>query len=87
MKKNTSALIDAIEDVGLEENVQGPIYMAVSRHQNTEQNYDMNTRIANRFVENFSQFKYFGTRVIIRNFIPEKIKTRLNSDNAFYHLV
>jgi hypothetical protein len=34
-----------------------------------------------------SQFKYLGTTVTNQNLIQEEIKRRLNSGNAYYHLV
>jgi hypothetical protein len=56
-------------------------YMLLSRHQNAGQNHDI--KIANRSFEIVAQFKYFGTTVINQNLIPEKIKSRLNSGNAY----
>jgi hypothetical protein len=56
-----------------------------SRHQNADQNQDI--KIANRYFENVSQFKYLGTTVTNQNLIQEEIKKRLNSGNACYHSV
>jgi hypothetical protein len=56
--------------------------MLLSRHQNAGQNHDM--KIANRSFENVAQFKYLGTTVTNQK---QKIKRRLNSDNACYHSV
>jgi hypothetical protein len=42
-------------------------------------------KIANRSLENVSQFRYLGTTVTNQNFIQEEIKRRLNSGNACYH--
>jgi len=33
----------------------------------------------------FAKFKYFGKTVTDQNYIPEDIKSRLNSGNACYH--
>jgi hypothetical protein len=79
------ALIDASKEVGLEINVVNTTFMLLSRHQNVGQNRDI--KIANRSVENVSQFKYLGTTVTNQNLIQEEIKRRLNSGNACYHLV
>jgi hypothetical protein len=45
-KKNAETLIDASKEVGLEVNAEKTKYMFLSRHQNAEQNYNIN--IANR---------------------------------------
>jgi hypothetical protein len=68
--------------VGLEVNTEK--YMLLPRHQNAGQNH--NTNIANRFFENVAQFKYLGTTVTYKNLF-EEIKSRLNSRNAWFHLV
>jgi hypothetical protein len=57
----------------------------MSHHQNAGQNRDIN--IANRSLENLSQFKYMGTKVTNQNLIQEEIKGRLNSGNVCYHAV
>jgi hypothetical protein len=77
--------IDANKDVGLEINVEKTKYKLLALHQNTGQNWDI--RIANRIFENVLQFKYLGTTITNQNLILEKIKRRLNSDNACYHSV
>jgi hypothetical protein len=59
--------------------------MLLSRHQNVVQNRDI--KIANKSLENVSQFKSLGTTVTNQNFIQEEIKRRLNSGNACYHSV
>jgi hypothetical protein len=60
-------LIDVSKEVGLEVNVDKTKYMLLSRHQNVGQNRDI--KIANRSLENVSQFKYLGTTVTNQNFI------------------
>jgi hypothetical protein len=59
--------------------------MLLSRPQNVGQNRDI--KIANRSLENVSQFKYLGTTVTNQNFIQEEFKRRLDSGNACYHSV
>jgi hypothetical protein len=55
------------------------------RQQNVDRNRDI--KIANRLFENVSRFKYWGMAVSNQNLIQEEIKRRLNSGNAYYHLV
>jgi hypothetical protein len=43
--------------------------------------------VANWSFGNVSQFRYLGTTVTNENLIRERIKRRLNSDNACYHPV
>jgi hypothetical protein len=59
-------------------------YMLLSRHQNAEQNHDI--EIGNRCFEIVAQFRYLGTTVTNQNSIQEEI-SRLNSGNACYHSV
>jgi hypothetical protein len=56
----------------------------LSRHQNVGPNRDI--KIANRSIENVSQF-FFGATVTNQNLIQEEIKRRLKSGNACYHSV
>jgi hypothetical protein len=74
IKKNTVTFTDASREA-----------MLLSRRQNAGQNRDI--KIANRSFEYVSQFKYLGTTITYQNVIQEKIKRRLNSGNACYHLV
>jgi hypothetical protein len=59
--------------------------MLLSRLQNIGQNHDI--KIADRCIENVSQFKYLGTTITNQNLIQEEIKRRLNSGNACNHSV
>jgi hypothetical protein len=83
IQKNTETLIDASREVGLEIIAEKTKFMLLSRHQNVDQNRDLN--IANRSFENVSKIKYLGTTVTNQNFIQEEMKRRLNSGNACYH--
>jgi hypothetical protein len=72
MKKITETLTDFTKGVGLELNSEKTKYMLLYRHQNADQDYDVN--IANRPIENVTQFKYLGTTVTKQNWIQEDIK-------------
>jgi predicted HNH restriction endonuclease len=86
-KKNTEALLDASEEVGLEINPQKTkkAYMLMSRCQKAGQKHSIN--IAYRFCEGVAKFKYLGTTLTDQNGMHEEIKSRLNSGNACYHSV
>jgi hypothetical protein len=58
---STQILTDAGKEVGLEVNIEKTEYMLLSRHQHAGQNHDI--KVANRSVENVSQFRYLGTIV------------------------
>jgi hypothetical protein len=64
INKNMETLIDASKGVGLEIKVEKTKYILLSRYQNEGQNRDI--KIANRSLENVSQFKYLGTRAKIK---------------------
>jgi hypothetical protein len=67
VKRNTGTLIDASEEVGLEENIEKTKYMLVSCDQNADHNWDI--KIGNRSFENVSYFKYLGMAVTNQNLI------------------
>jgi hypothetical protein len=54
-------------------------------HQKAGPNHSV--KIANRSLENVSQFRCLATRVTHQTSIQEEIKRRLNSGNACYHSV
>jgi hypothetical protein len=60
-------------------------HMLLSRHQNAGQNHGI--KMANRCFEYVAQFRYLGITRTNQNSILKKIKGRLNSGNACYHLV
>jgi hypothetical protein len=84
-KKTTDTLTDASKELGLQINVDKTKYMILSRHQNVGQNREI--KIANKSLENVSQFKYLVTTVTNQNLIQEEIKRIFNSGSACYHSV
>jgi hypothetical protein len=44
-------------------------------------------KVDNRWFENVAKFRYLGTTITNQNLIQEEIKRRLNSGNAYCHLV
>jgi hypothetical protein len=85
IKKNTEALIYAINEVGLEVNPEKTKYMLMSRSQKIGQKHSI--KIANRSFEDVATFKYFGTTLTDQNYMHEEIKSRQNPGNACCHLV
>jgi hypothetical protein len=68
-KRETS--FDASKEVGPEENTKKTKYMLQSCNQNEGQNW--NIKIADRFLENVVEFKYFGTKVTNQNLVQTKL--------------
>ena len=85
MKKNTRDLVFAKKEAGLEVNADKANYMVMSRDQNAGRSH--NIKIDNSSFERVEQFRYLGTTLRNRNFIQEKIKSRLKSGNACCHSV
>jgi hypothetical protein len=85
IQKNTKALLDAGKEVGLEVNPEKTNYMLVSRYQKAGQRQSIKT--VNRSFESVAKFRYLGKTLTDQNFIREEIKSRLNSENAYYHSV
>jgi hypothetical protein len=83
--KNTKALLDASEEVGLEVNPEKTRYMLMSRCQKAGQWHCI--KRANRSFENVAKFKYLGTTPTDQNCIHEEIKSRPNLESASYHSV
>jgi hypothetical protein len=85
IKENTETLLEASMDIGLEINAEKTKYMIMSRHPNSGQN--QNIRITNESFENVAKFIYLWKTLTTQNDIYDEIKSRLNSRNAFYHLI
>jgi hypothetical protein len=85
IKKNTDALLDANEEVGLEVNKEKTKCMLMSGSQKIGQRHSI--KIANRFFEDVAKFKCLGTTLTDENYMHEEIKNRLNSLNACYHSI
>jgi hypothetical protein len=79
--ENTETLLEASRDIGLEINAEKTKYMIMSRHPNSGQN--QNVKIANESFENVAKLKYLGTTLTSKNDIQDKMKSRLNSGNAW----
>jgi hypothetical protein len=59
--------------------------MLMSRSQKIGEKHSI--KIGNRCFEDVAKFKYLGTTLTDQNCMHKKIKSRLNSGNACYHLV
>ena len=59
--------------------------MAMSRDQNTKQNY--NIKMDNKTFESVEQFKYLGTTLTNQNSIQKELKSRMKSGNSCYNSV
>ena len=59
--------------------------MVLSRDQDLGRSHRVN--IGNSSFERAEEFKYLGTTLTNQNSIQEEIKSRLHSENAFYHLL
>jgi hypothetical protein len=84
IQKNTEALLDAGNEVGLEVNSEKTKYMLMSRKKAGQKH---GIKIANRSFEGVAKLKYLGTTLTDQNCMNEEIKSRLNSGNACYHSV
>jgi hypothetical protein len=84
IQKNTTSLLDASKEVGLEVNPEKTKYMLVSRCRKTGQRQSI--KIVNRSFESVAKFKYLEITLIVKdqNCIHEEIKSRLISGNACY---
>jgi len=59
--------------------------MVMSRDQNAGR--IQSVRMDNSTFESVEEFRYLGTTLTYQNSIPEEIKSRLRSGNAYYHSV
>jgi len=59
--------------------------MIISPYQNA--GWIHNISIDNSSFERVEEFKYLGTIVTNQNSLQEEIKSRMNSENAYYHSV
>jgi hypothetical protein len=85
IKKNTEALVDASEEVGLEVNPEKTKYMLMSRSLKIGQK--LSIKIPNGSFEDVAKFRHLGTTLTDQNHMHEEIKSRLNSGNACYRSV
>jgi hypothetical protein len=75
----------ASKETGLEVNAEKTKCMVISQNQNAGHNHNIETD--NKSFERVEEFKYLGAALTNQNSIHEKIKSRLKSVNACYHLV
>ena len=85
LKENAEALVAAAREIGLEVSADKTKYMVMSRDQNAGR--IQSAMIDNSTFESVEKFKYLETTLTNQNSIPEEIKSRLRSGNAFYHSV
>jgi hypothetical protein len=74
-RKNTEALLNAYEEVGLEVNLEKTKYMLMSHCKKAGQRHSI--RIANRSFEGLAKFKYLGTTLTDQNCMNEEIKSKI----------
>jgi hypothetical protein len=60
-------------------------YMLMSCSQNIKQKCSI--KMVNRSFEKEAEFRYLGTTLTDQNCMQEEINSRLNLENACYHLV
>jgi hypothetical protein len=83
--KHCSPIVVTLDTCVLIALIQGNVLaMLMSCHQNAREYH--NIKIAKRSIENVAQLKNLGMTIINQNLTQEEIK-RLNSGNAWYHLV
>ena len=85
LKENAESLVAATREIGLEVSADKTKYMVMSRDQNAGR--IQSAMIDNSTFESVEKFKYLETTLTNQNSIPEEIKSRLRSGNAFYHSV
>ena len=83
--KNTEALVVANKEIGIEVNADKTNYLVMSLDQNAGRSQSI--KIDFKSFGRVEEFKYLGTTLINQNSIQEEIKSRLKSENAFYHLL
>ncbi|KAJ4431821.1 hypothetical protein ANN_20426 [Periplaneta americana] len=85
IRENTTILLEASKEIGLEVNPEKTKYMIMSRHQNIARNG--NIKIGNLSFEEIEKVKYLGATVTNINDTREEIKHRINMANACYYSV
>ena len=85
IRTNREVLVVVSKGNGLEVNAYNTKYMVMSRYENAGRSYSMKTD--NSSFERVEEYRYLWTTLTNQNSIQEEIKNRLNSVNAWYHLV
>jgi hypothetical protein len=73
------------KEIGLEVSADRIKYKVMFRDQKAGRSHSM--KIDNSSYERMEEFKYLETSLTSQNYIQEKIKSRLKSGDACYHLV
>ena len=74
------ALVVATKEIGLEVNADKTKFMIMSRDQNAGRSHSMKTD--NSYIERVEELKYLGTTLKNQNYIQEKMKSKVKSENA-----
>ena len=85
IKKNTEALVDASNEVGIDVNANKTKNMVTSRDQNAGRSHNIKT--GNSSFARVEEFLYLGKTLMIQNSIQEEIRSRLKAGNACYQSV
>jgi hypothetical protein len=84
VKKNTEALLDATKEAGLEMKPQKTKYINVTLSQDRTK---AKHKDSEPFLEDVAKLKHLGKKLMGENCMQEEIKSRPNTQNAYYYSV